>query len=138
MSRTRLILSVTFLLGASCAAQAQNIANGNKPLNLDVNVMDANHDGMITKEEFAAYGEKIWKQISHGKSKVSVDSASTDFATGNMSMKVNDMDANHDGFITHDEFIAYGSKMFDSVKSPKGDLSTADATKYFASGNRAP
>lgn len=138
MIRMAAITSVVVLLGAVGTAQSQNIANGNRPLNMDVNEMDANHDGMITKDEFGAYGEKIWKLISHGKDKVSVDSASTDFATGNMSMKVNDMDANHDGFITHDEFMAYGAKMFDKMKSPKGDMTTSDATKYFASGNMKP
>jgi hypothetical protein len=138
MKPNRISLAVVSLLCAVGVCCAQNIANGNRPLNMDVNEMDANHDGMITKAEFAAYGEKIWTLISHGKSKVRVETASTDFATGNMSMKVNDMDTNHDGFITHAEFIAYGSKMFDKVKSPQGDLSLQDATKYFASGGHAP
>ena len=138
MKPNKLSLAVIVFICASGASPAQNIANGNHPLNMDVNEMDANHDGMITKEEFAAYGEKIWALISHGASKVRVETASTDFATGNMSMKVNEMDTNHDGFITHAEFMAYGAHAFDKVKSPKGDLSLQDATKYFASGGHAP
>jgi EF hand len=117
---------------------AQNIARGTQPLNVDVNEMDANHDGVITKDEFAAYGEKIWKVISRGKATVPVDTAATDFATGNMSMKVHEMDTNHDGVITHEEFINYGSKYFDKAQKPAGPLTLADATKYFATGNKKP
>ena len=137
MKLDQISLAVIVFVCASGLSPARNIANGNHPLNMDVNEMDANHDGMITQEEFAAYGEKIWTLISHGAAKVRVETASTDFATGNMSMKVNEMDKNHDGFLTHAEFMAYGARAFDKVKSPKGDLSLQDATKHFASGGHA-
>lgn len=136
MKMIHLGLFALCLIACASTSSAQNIANGNRPLNMDVNEMDANHDGMVTKAEFGVYGEKIWALISHGASKVPVETASTDFATGNMSLNVNQMDANRDGFITHDEFIAYCSREFDKVKSPKGDLSLTDVTKYFASGGR--
>ena len=133
------IMSASFIASfASAQTPAQDIARGNMPMHMDVNAMDSNHDGMITKEEFSAYGEKIWKAISHGKSTVPVDTAAADFATGNMAMKAQDMDVDHDGSISHDEFINYGSAAFDKVKNPGGMLTLADTTKYFATGNMKP
>lgn len=118
--------------------QAQEIATGNRPLNLEVNKMDANHDGIVTKEEFQAYAETVWTRIAHGEKKVPVDAAITAFATGNMSMKVNEMDADHDGFINHDEFMASGLRQFDDAKTPKGTMTTQDVTKSFGSGRHVP
>ncbi len=134
--QTLSVLSAAFLvIAVSAQSSSQDIANGNMPMHMDVNAMDTNHDGMISKEEFAAYGEKIWKAISHGKPTVPVDAASIDFATGNMAMNAQDMDTDHDGTISHAEFMAYGSKAFDKVKNPKGMLTLQDTTKYFSTGN---
>jgi Ca2+-binding EF-hand superfamily protein len=116
---------------------AQDLATGDKPLVMDVAEMDMNHDGMISRDEFAAYGEKIWKAISHGAETVRVEAAGTDFATGNMSMKVLDMDTDHDGTISHAEFMEYGARAFDKVKDARGGLTLRDTESYFASGNRA-
>ena len=133
------ISSALLVLGSgSVQIQAQDIARGNMPMHMDVNAMDANHDGMISKEEFAAYGEKIWKAISRGKPTVPVDTAATDFATGNMAMNAQEMDVDHDGTISHEEFITYASTAFDKVKNPKGLLTKPDATKYFSTGNMKP
>jgi hypothetical protein len=133
------ILSALFLVtAASAQTPSQDIARGNMPLNMDVNEMDINHDGIITKEEFAAYGEKIWKRISHGKQTVPVDTAAIDFATGNMGMKVEEMDTDHDGTISHKEFMDYEARAFDKAASPTKTLTLADTTKYFATGNKKP
>jgi EF hand len=130
------ILGAMFLVTlASAQTPSPDIARGNMPLNMDVNEMDTNRDGMISKEEFAAYGEKIWKRISHGKTTVPVRTAAVDFATGNMGMKVEEMDTDHDGTISHEEFMDYGSQAFDKVANPRKLLTLADTTKYFATGN---
>jgi hypothetical protein len=140
MKRQNLWLLSMVLMTTAASAQtpSDDIARGNMPKQMDVNEMDANHDGMITKAEFAAYGEKIWKVISHGKPTVPVDIAATDFATGHMAMNTQDMDADHDGTISHEEFVAYASKAFDKVKNPQGKLTLSDTTKYFATGNMKP
>jgi EF hand len=136
---TLTVASAILIIGyASGRAPAQDIANGNMPMHMDVNAMDTNHDGMISKEEFAAYGEKIWAAISHGKPTVPVNTAAVDFATGNMAMNAQDMDADHDGTISHEEFMAYGAKSFDKVKNPHGLLTLSDTTKYFSTGNMKP
>jgi EF hand/EF-hand domain pair len=123
---------------AAAQTPSDDIARGNMPMHMDVNEMDSNHDGMISKAEFAAYGEKIWKTISHGKATVPVNTAAVDFATGNMAMKADEMDTDHDGSITHKEFMDYGAKAFDTVKNPSGMLTLADTTKYFSTGNMKP
>ena len=140
MNQLKLAMSSGLLLigAVSAQTQAQDIARGNMPMHMDVNAMDANHDGMISKEEFAAYGEKIWKVISRGKATVPVDTAATDFATGNMAMNAQEMDVDHDGTISHEEFISYASTAFDKVKNPKGLLTKPDTTKYFSTGNMKP
>jgi hypothetical protein len=136
MKIVTLVISALLLgSGAATTGRAQEFATGNKPLNMDVDAMDTNHDGIISKDEFAAYGEKVWTAISHGAPTVRVDDAGTAFATGNMTMKVEEMDTNHDGFISRSEFMAYGSRAFDKVKDQHGNLTLQDATKYFASGN---
>jgi hypothetical protein len=48
------------------------------------------------------------------------------------------MDTDHDGTITHKEFMTYGANAFDKVKNPKGQLSLSDTTKYFSTGNMKP
>jgi hypothetical protein len=140
MNKMVLSISSACLLAGVVSTQtrAQDIARGNMPMHMDVNAMDTNHDGMISKEEFAAYGEKIWQAISKGKPTVPVDTAATDFATGNMAMKAQDMDTDHDGSISHEEFMTYGSNAFDKVKNPKGMLTKPDTTKYFSTGNMQP
>ena len=140
MKRLRLTIVNAILITAYASAQApaQDFANGNMPMHMDVNAMDTNHDGMISKEEFAAYGEKIWIAISHGKPTVPVNTAAVDFATGNMAMNAQDMDADHDGTITHEEFMTYGAKAFDKVKNTRGLLTLSDTTKYFSTGNMKP
>lgn len=140
MKRLRLTIVNAILITAYASAQApaQDFANGNMPMHMDVNAMDTNHDGMISKEEFSAYGEKIWIAISHGKPTVPVNTAAVDFATGNMAMNAQDMDADHDGTITHEEFMTYGAKAFDKVKNTRGLLTLSDTTKYFSTGNMKP
>jgi hypothetical protein len=140
MKRLTLLSLSTILFAGLGSAQSpsQNIATGNMPMHMDVNAMDTNHDGMISKEEFTAYGEKMWAIMSHGKATVPVETAAVDFATGNMAMNAQDMDTDHDGSITREEFLTYGAKAFDKVKNPSGKLSLADTTKYFSTGNMKP
>jgi hypothetical protein len=140
MKRLMLASMTTALLAAPVFPQtpSQDIARGNMPMHMDVKAMDTNHDGMISKDEFAAYGEKIWQVISRGSATVAVSTAAIDFATGNMAMNAQEMDTDHDGSLSHAEFIAYGSRAFDSVKNPKGMLTLSDTTKYFSTGNSKP
>jgi hypothetical protein len=48
------------------------------------------------------------------------------------------MDADHDGTISWEEFMAYGEKKFEKMTDKSGMMTTADATKYFSRGNMHP
>lgn len=61
--------------------------------------------------------------------------ASNDFATGNLHFDAKDMDTNHDGKITMDEMMAYGSKWWGMMSKGSATIPVADAAKDFAQGN---
>jgi hypothetical protein len=84
------------------------------------------------------YGEKMWSTISKGAATITVRDAAQEFARGNLRFSAKVMDADHDGTISKQEFMAYGEKKFDLMKDKSGMMTTADATKYFSRGNRHP
>lgn len=133
-------ITATIFLGAAVMmchaahAQSNDLATGN--LHFSAAEMDANGDHMITKDEFMQYGSKLWSTMSHGASTVSVTDAAQAFARGNLKFNAKLMDADHNGTISQDEFMAYGAKKFDHMKGKDGMMSVADASKNFARGNR--
>ena len=118
------------------AADSAQFANGN--MNFDVKEMDANHDGMISKDEFMKYGETMWGRMSSGKDTVSVADAGKDFATGNMRFDAKAMDADHDGSISKDEFMKYGEAKWTKMSKGSAQMTVADATRDFSRGNMHP
>jgi len=64
------------------AADTAQFANGN--MSFDIKEMDANHDGMISKDEFMKYGEGKWNKMSKGSPQMTVADATKDFSRGNM------------------------------------------------------
>jgi hypothetical protein len=139
MNKVRSVLFLAALLSArvGLAADADDFARGN--MHFDVSEMDANHDGMITKDEFMQYGATMWGRISGGKDTVSVADASKDFANGNMRFNAKSMDADHDGTISKDEFMKYGESMWNKQpKDANGMITVADAAKDFSRGNMHP
>src|SRR5260370_27640510 len=97
--------------------------------------MEDNGDHMIYKDEFMQYGEKMRNMMSKCAATIMVRDAAEDFARANMRFSAKMMDADHDGTISKEEFMAYGAKKFDKMKDKSGMMTTADATKYFARGN---
>jgi hypothetical protein len=137
MIKLQSLVAVAAVLGCAIALAADpaQFANGN--MSFDVNEMDANHDGMISKDEYLHYGETLWGRMTQGgKATISVDEAGKDFAKGNMKFNAQAMDADHDGTITKDEFMKYDAAMWDKMKKDKnGMMSVADAGKSFSRGN---
>jgi len=58
------------LLGTTFVATAAFAMDDPKPrgMMMDMNVMDTNHDGMISKQEFMKYHEKMWAMMKKNKS----------------------------------------------------------------------
>jgi hypothetical protein len=131
-----LLTGMAFSFAMGARAQSNDLATGNMHFNaVD---MDVNRDHMISKSEFMQYGEKMWGMMSKGASTVSVSDATEDFARGNMRFNAKAMDADHDGTITKDEFMAYGETRFDKMKDKNGMMSVSDASKNFSRGNMGP
>jgi Ca2+-binding EF-hand superfamily protein len=115
-------------------ADTADFASGN--MHFDVSEMDANHDGMISKDEFMKYGETMWGRMTGGKDTISVADANKDFATGNMRFDAKAMDTDHDGTITKDEFMKYGEAKWNKMKKDDhGMMTVDDAAKDFSRGN---
>jgi hypothetical protein len=140
MNKLQSIFTLAALLGLGIAfaADPSEFARGNM-MRFDVAEMDANHDGMISKDEFMAYSETMWGRMSGGKDTVSVADAGKDFATGNMNFNAKAMDTDHDGTISKDEFMKYSEAKWNKMDTGgKGMMSVADASKDFSRGNMPP
>jgi hypothetical protein len=125
---------VALSTSAVAVAQKASFANGN--MMFDAKAIDTDGDHMISRDEFMKFGETAWAAMSNGADSIPVQSAAQDFARGNMRFSAKGMDANHDGKITKEEFMAYGAAKFDKMKDAKGMISVPDATKDFSRGNQ--
>jgi Ca2+-binding EF-hand superfamily protein len=111
--------------------------------------MDTNGDGMVSKDEWIAYQEKIFSMLDKdktgkldAKSFVSPDGGElVSFATGGYARglrtkaMMHKIDTDGDGTISHDEYIAFQSKVFDMMdtsKTHKGMLGKEEV--MFATG----
>jgi hypothetical protein len=95
--------------------------------------MDANGDGMVSRDEWIAYHEKIFAMLDKDKAGkldakqfVSRNGGElVSFATGGYARglrtasMMHKIDADGDGTISHDEYIAYETKVFDMMDTSK-------------------
>ena len=100
-----------------------------------MHVIDTNKDGMVSKDEWIAFQERVFKAMDKDnngflveKDFVSVDPNAIAFATAAYArgLRTNDMfkkiDANGDGKITRDEFVNYQLKIFKMLDVKKKEM----------------
>ncbi len=94
-----------------------------------MNKMDTNGDGMVSKAEWLAFQEKAFAMLDKGKTGnvdakefVSKDGGDmVSLATGGYarglrtSAMLKKMDTDNDGSVSHDEYIAFQTKVFDMM-----------------------
>jgi len=94
----------------------------------EMHMIDTDGDSTISKDEWLAYQEKVWAAFPKNKDgKVderaftSRSGAMVSFATGGYARglhtkeMMHKIDANGDGAVSHDEFIAYQTKLFEMM-----------------------
>jgi EF hand len=110
--------------------------------------IDTNGDGMISKDEWIAYQEKIFAMLDKNKTgtldaKTFVNASGGDlvsFATGGYARglrtaaMMHKIDTDGDGTISHDEYIAYQTKIFDMMDTSSTHKGMIGPQEMFATG----
>lgn len=133
--------AIVVLAALSCAALASademaSFATGGYARGLrtmtEMHKIDTDGDGTVSKAEWLAYQEKVYAALDKEKTGVvneqeflapSPDLAT--FATGGYARglqtkaMMHKIDTDGDGTVSHDEFIAYESKVFDMMDAKK-------------------
>jgi hypothetical protein len=95
--------------------------------------IDTDGDGTVSREEWIAFQDKVYGMLDKNKDGnvdakefMSNKKEMASFATGGFAKGLQTMDmmhkidANGDGMVTHDEFIAYQNKVFDAMDASSG------------------
>ena len=117
--------------GAGGAAAAFRLVSGG--------MIDSNKDGMVSKDEWVAYQERVFKALDkNGDGSLDAEEfyghpMPVSFATGGYShgletkQMFGKIDANGDGKVSHDEYIAFQVKVFEMMDTKKAhELSASD------------
>jgi hypothetical protein len=135
-SRLTALVVLGSMIGSLNAQDPAAIGRGN--MYFDAKAMDANGDGMISKDELTKYGQSMWERMARAADvSVPIKEASLDFARGNLRFEARSVDADGNGQISREEFIKYGEARFDGMKKDsRGMISVADIGRSFGRGNQ--
>ena len=135
MIKLRLVaLTASALICSASYAQHDDFATGN--MHFNAKDMDTNGDHMVTREEMQKYAEKMWDAMSHGKDTIPTGVATKDFASAGLNFHAREIDADNDGSISKEEFLAYTLKRYDGMKKTGGMVPVDDMATAFARGNK--
>jgi hypothetical protein len=111
--------------------------------------IDTNHDGMVSRDEWIAFQEKVFAMLDKNKTG-KVDEAQylgakpemVSFATGGYASGLltkemfKKIDVDKDGTISHEEFINYQMKVFDMMDTSTSHKGMLGPGEYFATGGK--
>jgi Ca2+-binding EF-hand superfamily protein len=131
MTRLLVFLAAATLTSVSFAQDSSSTTLAQGGMHFSAKAMDADNDGMISKDEFMKYHADMWDQMTKDSNgSMSVSDASSAFARGGMHVKVKSMDTDHDGTISKDEFMSYEANHWSLLpKDASGQISVADMEK---------
>jgi hypothetical protein len=110
--------------------------------------IDTNGDGMVSKDEWLAFQEKVFAMLDKDHlgnidAKAFLGPSSPEFvsfATGGYARglrtkaMMHKIDADGDGRVSHDEFIAYQTKVFEMMDTDAAHKGMIDRKEMFATG----
>jgi Ca2+-binding EF-hand superfamily protein len=113
-----------------------------------MNVIDTDGDGMISRAEWDAFQEKVFKTLdAHKRGKLDTkifarrtEARITTFATGGYARGLDStelarkIDTNGDGWISHDEWMTYQGKVFDLMNTSVTHKDQIGHEEMFATG----
>jgi hypothetical protein len=138
ISKIRMIATLTALIGTALCAERVvaddmvSFATGGYARGLrtmaEMHKIDTDGDGKVSKAEWLAYQEKVFAALDKGKTGkvdekafLSPSNEMATFATGGYARglqtreMMHKIDTDSDGTVSHDEFIAYETKVFDMM-----------------------
>jgi hypothetical protein len=149
---TASMITLAYSLGA-VADDVASFATGGYAAGLRtkemMNIIDTDGDGSISRAEWDAFQEKVFKSLDthkRGKLSVAIFASRTDlrlgsslatggYADGLRSAELaHKIDADGDGWISHDEWMAYQGRIFDLMNTSTTHRDRLGTEEMFATG----